>query len=42
VYYLSNVLSAAPITIQDYPFQATDAGDSEDYLSLDLELESCA
>jgi len=40
VYYVSNVLAAAPIAIQDYPSPATDAGASDDYLSLDLELES--
>ena len=42
MYYASNVLAAAPIAIQDYPSLTTDAGDSNDYLSLDLELESCA
>ena len=42
VYYVSNVLAAAPIAIQDYSSLATDAGDSEDYLSLDLALEYCA
>jgi hypothetical protein len=40
VYYVSNVLAAAPIAIQDYPSTATDAGASDNYLSLDLELES--
>jgi hypothetical protein len=40
VYYVSNMLAAAPTSIQDYPSPATDAGASDDYLSLDLELES--
>jgi hypothetical protein len=42
VYYVSNILAAAPIEIQDYPSPATDAGASDDYLSLDPELESGA
>jgi len=42
VYYVSIVLAAAPIAIQDYPSTVTDAGDSDDYPSLDLELKSSA
>jgi hypothetical protein len=42
VYYVSTILAAAPIAIQDYPSPVTDAGASDDYPSLDLELESSA
>jgi hypothetical protein len=42
VYYVSNVLAAAPIASQDYPSPATDTCASDDYLSLDRELESSA
>ena len=41
-YYVSNVLAAAPIAIQDCPSPTTDACASGDYLCLDLELESSA
>jgi hypothetical protein len=37
-----HALAAAPIAIQEYPSPATDACTSDEYLSLDLELEFSA